>query len=109
MVVSMEVESQGVANRDITLHPVLLLKVEGTDTAIEIPLGREEDMRAAFAEAHRARFGFDPGDAGDIVLVRVFYRWQLLTPGFTAALANMDNNQYLVTAATVFRNEPFDD
>ena len=62
MVVSMEVESQGVANRDITLHPVLLLKVEGTDTAIEIPLGREEDMRAAFAEAHRARFGFDPGD-----------------------------------------------
>lgn len=54
-------------------------------------------------------FGFDPGDAGDIVLVRVFYRWQLLTPGFTAALSNMDGNQYLVTAATVFRNEPFDD
>jgi len=54
-------------------------------------------------------FGFDPGDAGDIVLVRAFYRWKLLTPGFTAALANMDNNEYLVSAATVFRNEPFDD
>lgn len=54
-------------------------------------------------------FGFDPGDAGDIVLVRVFYRWQLLTPGITAALSNMDDNQYLITAATVFRNEPFDD
>lgn len=54
-------------------------------------------------------FGFDPGDAGDIVLVRAFYRWKLLTPGFTAALANMDNNEYLVSAATVFRNEPFDE
>lgn len=54
-------------------------------------------------------FGFDPGDAGDIVLVRAFYRWQLLTPGLTAALANMDNNEYLVSAATVFRNEPFDE
>ena len=54
-------------------------------------------------------FGFDPGDAGDIVLVRAFYRWKLLTPGLTAALANMDNNEYLVSAATVFRNEPFDE
>ena len=54
-------------------------------------------------------FGWAPGDAGDIVLVRVFYRWSLMTPNFGGALSNMENNQRLITAATVFRNEPFDD
>ena len=54
-------------------------------------------------------FGWDPGDAGDIVLVRVFYRWSVMTPSFGLGLANMEDNQRLITAATVFRNEPFDD
>lgn len=54
-------------------------------------------------------FGWDPGDAGDIVLVRVFYRWSLLVPSFSGGLSNMQNNERLITAATVFRNEPFDD
>ncbi|OLF81379.1 pilus assembly protein TadE [Maricaulis sp. W15] len=54
-------------------------------------------------------FGWEPGDAGDIVLVRVFYRWSLMTPNFGGALSNMENNQRLITSATVFRNEPFDD
>ena len=57
-----EVEAQGVSMRDISIHPVLLLKVEGTDTALPVPFGKEPEMRAAFAEAHRQRFGFDPGD-----------------------------------------------
>ena len=54
-------------------------------------------------------FGWEPGDAGDIVMVRVFYRWELMTPNFGRALSNMQDNQRLITAATVFRNEPFDD
>jgi Flp pilus assembly protein TadG len=54
-------------------------------------------------------FGWDPGSAGDIVLVRVFYRWSLMTPNFGGALSNMNDNQRLITSATVFRNEPFDD
>ncbi|WP_291841880.1 TadE/TadG family type IV pilus assembly protein [Maricaulis sp.] len=56
-----------------------------------------------------SNFGWEPGDAGDIVLVRVFYRWSLMTPNFGGALSNMENNQRLITAATVFRNEPYDD
>lgn len=56
-----------------------------------------------------AGFGWDPGDAGDIVLVRVFYRWSLMTPSFGIGMSNMENNQRLITSATVFRNEPFDD
>ena len=60
-------------------------------------------------EMDTSDFGWDPGDAGDIVLVRVFYRWSLLTPNFGGALSNMKDNQRLISAATVFRNEPFDD
>lgn len=52
---------------------------------------------------------FEPGDAGDIVLVRVYYKWEVILPDFGGFITNMENNQRLVTAATVFRNEPFDD
>lgn len=50
---------------------------------------------------------FDPGGAGDIVLVRVFYVWPVLTPLLDASLSNMDGNNRLLSAAAVFRNEPF--
>ena len=52
--------------------------------------------------------GFDPGDAGDIVMVRVFYRWPLLMPNFFGTMSNMTGNERLITSATVFRNEPWD-
>lgn len=50
---------------------------------------------------------FNPGISGDIVLVRIFYTWKLNTPIIGAAFANMDNNQRLIIASVVFRNEPF--
>ncbi|SET62149.1 hydantoinase B/oxoprolinase family protein [Oceanicella actignis] len=57
-----EVEAQGVDPARIALTATALLKVQGTDTALPIPFGTEERMRADFAAAHRDRFGFDPGD-----------------------------------------------
>ncbi len=50
---------------------------------------------------------FSPGAAGDIVLVRVFYKWQVVTPLIGATLANMSGNVHLISVATTFRNEPF--
>lgn len=54
-------------------------------------------------------FQYDPGKAGDIVLVRVFYTWQLHTPGITNVFANLDGNKRLIEATVAFRNEPFGD
>lgn len=51
--------------------------------------------------------GFSPGNAGDIVMVRAFYEWQLVSPGFGLGLANMSGNRRLLTSAIAFRNEPF--
>lgn len=50
---------------------------------------------------------FTPGGSGDIVLVRVFYTWHIVTPLIGATLANMAGNVHLISTATAFRNEPF--
>jgi 5-oxoprolinase (ATP-hydrolysing) len=62
-----EVEAQGVPERDIRLVHTLHLKVQGTDTALPVPFADTAALRAAFAEAHAARFGFAPGDAALVI------------------------------------------
>jgi Flp pilus assembly protein TadG len=50
---------------------------------------------------------FQPGVAGDVVLVRVFYTWKVMTPILTPFLVNMANDSRLLTGTAAFRNEPF--
>ncbi len=52
-------------------------------------------------------FGFDPGGTDDVVIVRAFYRWELLTPFLTTPLANLGDDGLVIQATTAFRNEPF--
>lgn len=52
-------------------------------------------------------FTFEPGDPGEVVVVRAFYPKQLYTPSLAVGLANMDGNKVLLSAATAFRNEPY--
>ena len=47
--------------------------------------------------------------ANDIVVVRAFYEWELMTPILSAPLANLSGNRRLLQATVVFRNEPFGD
>ena len=54
-------------------------------------------------------FDFQPGGANEIVAVRVFYEWGLVTPILSAPLANLANGKHLIQATAVFRNEPFGD
>lgn len=48
-----------------------------------------------------------PGNPGDIVLVRVTYTWKLVTPFLTGGLERMEGGVNLITASSVFRNEPY--
>jgi Flp pilus assembly protein TadG len=50
---------------------------------------------------------FSPGNAGDIVLVRVFYTWNILDPLLKPFFKNMSNGDRLISATVAFRNEPF--
>jgi len=58
-------------------------------------------------ELNNGSFLYDSGEAGDIVVVRVFYVWKLNTPMISAVFANLSDNRRLLAATTAFRNEPF--
>lgn len=50
---------------------------------------------------------FDAGAPDDIVVVRVYYTWELITPLVSAPLANMNGNKRLIQSTVAFKNEPF--
>ncbi len=49
---------------------------------------------------------YQPGTAGDIVLVRAFYPWKMMSP-LSLGFDNLSGNQHLVASSVAFRNEPF--
>lgn len=53
-------------------------------------------------------FQYDPGNGGDIVVVRVLYEWDLLAGLPALDLGNLGNGNRLLSATATFRNEPFD-
>lgn len=54
-----------------------------------------------------ASLSFTPGVGNDIVLVRSYYTWTIITPLLNASLVNLSGNKRLITTAVAFRNEPF--
>lgn len=95
------VESQTFASySDMAANqPVVTQPLNATD-----PVLNQQQIATALANAC-----FTPGKPGDIVLVRVYYRWKLFTPGMDRALENIGGGFRLITSTTAFRNEPYDD
>jgi Flp pilus assembly protein TadG len=54
-----------------------------------------------------SNLGYNPGGPGCIVLVRVFYPWQLFVTGLGYNISNMSNSQRLLMATAAFQNEPY--
>jgi Flp pilus assembly protein TadG len=50
---------------------------------------------------------YNPGGPGDIVVVRVFYKWPLFVTGLGYNIANLSGNQRLLVATAAFQNEPY--
>jgi hypothetical protein len=48
-----------------------------------------------------------PGNAGDIVVVRLFYQWPLFVTRLGYNISNLAGNRRLLAATAAFRNEPF--
>lgn len=49
---------------------------------------------------------FQSGAAGDIIVARAYYAWPLVSPT-SYIFSNMTGNQFMLSASTAFRNEPF--
>jgi Flp pilus assembly protein TadG len=49
---------------------------------------------------------FNPGNAGDIVVVRVMYLWPVFFGPIAFNMANQANGTRLIMASTAFQNEP---
>ncbi|MEO9968243.1 MAG: TadE/TadG family type IV pilus assembly protein [Hyphomonadaceae bacterium] len=59
-------------------------------------------------EINSGAFAFQPGQPSEIVIVRVFYEYDLATPFISRPLANFPGgNSRLVQATIAFQNEPF--
>jgi Flp pilus assembly protein TadG len=52
-------------------------------------------------------WSYSPGNAGDIVIVRVMYSWPVLGGVLALGLANQSNGGHLMIATSVFKNEPY--
>lgn len=50
---------------------------------------------------------FENSGREDIVVVRAYYKWDLIMPGLTAPMANLPGNSRLLQSTVVLRNEPF--
>jgi Flp pilus assembly protein TadG len=50
---------------------------------------------------------YNPGQACDIVVVRVFYQWPLFVTGLGYNIANLTGGKRLLTGTAAFQNEPY--
>jgi Flp pilus assembly protein TadG len=50
---------------------------------------------------------FNIGNACEVVLVRAFYKWPVVTPMLDFFLGNVTGGYHLLSTAASFRNEPF--
>jgi hypothetical protein len=48
-----------------------------------------------------------PGNPGDIVVVRLFYKWPLFVTGLGFNISNLSGSMRLLTATAAFQNEPY--
>lgn len=56
---------------------------------------------------NKSSLQFVPGGPGDIVLVRAYYQWTLISPLLSKAVEKLNGGKTLVTSTLAFRNEPF--
>jgi Flp pilus assembly protein TadG len=50
---------------------------------------------------------YNPGQPGEVVVVRLFYQWPQIVTGLGYNITNLTGNMRLLSATAVFQNEPY--
>lgn len=82
----------------------IYIDVESFSSFSNVSLASPLDASNKFTSAN---FQYNPGGAGDTVVVRVFYQWPLFVTSLGFNVSNMAGNMFLLTATAAFRNEPY--
>ena len=91
------------ARRDVRLHQRRLDRREELQGILHRRYSNPIDSDKNFVPPNN----YLPGGPGDIVVVRLFYKWPLYVTGMGFNIANIGNNQRLLTATAAFQNEPY--
>lgn len=114
-----EVQAEGLSQGELrddmcgTLNWLINVSCEGT-------LHLDVDRYASFVDVrnnspmagggfNEGEIDFNPGGPSDIVMVRAYMQWPMITPLFEQFFANMSDGTRILSSTLLFRNEPFPD
>ncbi|MCW2306511.1 TadE/TadG family type IV pilus assembly protein [Rhodobium gokarnense] len=58
-------------------------------------------------EIDEGKMAYDQGGARDIVVVRAYYEWPMISPMSSLIFSDLSNGRRLLASVAAFRNEPF--
>lgn len=83
----------------------LFLDVDRFDSFVDANNSNQQPIQNG--EFQPGGFGYNAGTPSDIVVVRAYYRWQVMTPMFENVFANVSNGERILVSTMMFRNEPY--
>jgi Flp pilus assembly protein TadG len=91
----------------------LYLDIRSFSNFSNIPVGIPREDNRAFGDLDTTNFGYSPGGAGSINMVRAFYRWPIITDLIRPYITNIrpeDGSMptdYLIVGTSAFQNEAY--
>jgi Flp pilus assembly protein TadG len=82
----------------------IYIDVENYSAFANVSLSSQIDVNGNFITNNLA---YCPGNAGAIVVVRLFYQWPLFVTGLGYNIASLTGSKRLLYGTAAFRNEPF--
>lgn len=83
----------------------LYLDVDRFNSFVDADTNNSDPM--ASGDFDPTGFAYSPGVASDIVVVRAYYRWHVLTPMFEPIFQNASGGDRILVSTMMFRNEPW--
>lgn len=72
-------------------------------------ISTDEDGNSEMSDDITVSAQYDPGSPRDVIVVRVYYAWDLFVPGIPgmSGFSNLSNHRRLLSSTFAFQNEPY--